>query len=203
MFHAFTGYDTLSFFGKKKLHGRLGKHIQMSLYGILCFDCKINTENHWHNIMAGKSGEVHACMVLLYDHISSQVSVNDAGMHPERRNNWWNSTNKSCTCTTYYACGCLPSWSQLGLSNNCFSRATITKWMRFGTRTLMGNAWEVHWIILLEATQACCWELMWLQELLQRTLQVSESCSRVYCTLLLWWLILTVMLIEPFHCYMQ
>ena len=85
----------------------------------------------------------------------------------------------------------VPSWSLLhiGSSNNCFSRATIMHQVNgVGTRVLMGDAWEVHWTTLPEATQACreLIYMMLLQERLQRTLQMSESCSRVHCTLLLW-----------------
>ena len=44
-----------------------------------------------------------------------------------------------------------------------------SEWGLEQERNTDGECMEVHWIILLEATQA------------------SESCSRVYCTLLPWW----------------
>ena len=160
------------------MHGRFGKHIQMSLkHSVLWLQDK-----HWHiDIWLER---VERFIVLLYDlHLSMMLECNyllredEQLMHEchQQKLHLYN-IYKSCT----------PSWSLLGSSKNCFSRATIMHvpsewgWNKSTDGEYMGSSLDnsTRGYTSLQRT-----DMMWLQKRLQRTLQV---CSQVHCTLFLW-----------------
>ena len=121
---------------------------------------------------------------MLYDRTSSQVSVNDARMlqqlFTQREKQLMECQQQKLHLqhtmrAAYQAAQAtiasieLPSPSEWGLNKNTD-----------------GEAWEVHWTTLLEATQACR-ELIRCgckKGCMQRMLQVIESYSQVHCTLI-------------------
>ena len=87
-------------------------------------------------------------MVLLCDCTNSQVSVNDARMQLPTKA----ALVQHIMRAAYQAGHC---WAQATIAS---PRAIIMHQVNgVGTRALMGDAWEVHWTTLPEATytQAC------------------------------------------------
>ena len=128
---------------------------------------------------------VERFIVLLYYRTSSQVSVNDARMQlfTQREQTIDGMPPTKAALATYYE-SCLPSWTLLGSSNNCFylELPSPSEWGL--NKNTYEEAWKVHWTNLLEATQACR-ELIQCgckKGCMQRMLQVIESYSWVHCT---------------------
>ena len=191
MFHVFTRCDTVSFLVvevKKCMHGKLGKHIQMSLqYSVLWLQ-----DQHWQPLT--QMERVEKFVDLLCDCISSQVSVNDARMQlftqRGRTIDAWMPPTKAALEQRIMRAAypvrtkhcCMGLKQQLLLQSYHYAPSEWG-WNKSTDGGCMGSSLDnsTRGYTSLQRT-----DMMWLQERLQRMLQVSESYSQVHCTLLLW-----------------
>ena len=194
MFHVFTRCDTVSFLVvevKKCMHGKLGKHIQMSLqYSVLL---RLQ-DQHWQPLtydwkewrgsrICFMIASAARCLSMMLE--CNYLLREDKQLMHECHQQKLHLCNIIITRVAY-----VPSWSLLhGLKQQYLLLQSYHHvpsewgWNKSTDGGCMGSSLDnsTRGYTSLQRT-----DMMWLQERLQRMLQVSESYSQVHCTLLLW-----------------
>ena len=178
MFYSFTGCDTVLFLvvdlevKTKKLHGRLGKHnTDVSLQ----HSVKTNTDNQTtiHTWLE----RVERFIVLLYmiAPVARCLSMKLECNYLLREDKQLMKCHQQKLHLQHIRESCLPSWSLLGSSNNCFSRVAMTKWLNKNTDgggmgSPLDNSTRGYTSLQRNNT-------MWLQERLKRMLKATLECT--------------------------